>query len=79
MRLRGRTGRDLQNIPLEKINKAVKEMSYPFDTEYNEKKRLVSIYLNPLTIRYFKNVADKHHTKYQRLMRTVLDQYAELH
>ena len=77
-RMRGRTGRDLQNIPVEEVNRVVGRMPYPGSLAFTEKKKLVTLYLNPSTIRFFKKQAEKNHTKYQRLMRAVLGQYSIL-
>ena len=76
--MRGRTGRDLQNIPVEEVNRMVRRMAYPGSLDFAEKKKLVTLYLNPSTIRFFKKQAEKNHTKYQRLMRAVLGQYSIL-
>lgn len=77
--LKGLNGRDLQNIPVDEVVRAVRGMSLPLPDGSAEKKKLVTIYLDPSTIRYFKKAADKHHTKYQRFMRAVLAQYAANH
>ena len=76
--LRGRAGRDLQNIPVEEVNRMIKKMAYPDSLDFAEKKKLVTLYLNPSTIRFFKKQAEKNRTKYQRLIRAVLDQYSIL-
>ena len=78
-KLRGLAGRDLQNIPLDNVNRAVKAISFRGGFNQAERKKLVTMYLNPSTIEYFKKQADKYHTKYQRFMRAVLDQYREFH
>ena len=39
----------------------------------------ITIKLTYETIEFFKEVADKHNTSYQRLIRQVLDEYAALH
>ena len=73
-----RLNRDHQNIPVREIDKVIRQMPYPMGLDPIEKKALVTMYLNQSTIRYFKKQAEKHHTKYQRLMRAVLDRYAAL-
>ena len=74
-----RRTRDWQNIPVEKISRAVKRMPHPIGLVPSEKKGLVTIYLNKATVSYFKKEANKYSTKYQRMMRAVLDRYADLH
>lgn len=74
-----RTNRDWQHIPVEKVSRTVKGMPYPIGLVPSEKKVLVTIYLNQSTIRFFKKEADKYNTKYQRMMRAVLDLYADAH
>jgi len=54
-------------------------MPYPIGLISSDKKVLVTAYLNKSTIDFFKKEADKYHTKYQRMMRAVLDRYAALH
>ena len=75
----GGVSRDWENVPLKKINRSVKGMPYPIGLAPNQKKVLVSIYLNKPTVDLFKKEANKYHTKYQRMMRAVLDRYADLH
>lgn len=70
---------DWQNLPIEKINQTAKRMPYPIGLVSSEKKVLVTIYLNKFTIDFFKKEANRYHTKYQRMMRTVLDLYANAH
>ena len=74
-----RTNRDLQNIPLGKIDRTVKQVDHPIGLIPPEKKVLVTVYLHKSTISFFKKEAGKYHTKYQRMIRAVLDRYAEFH
>jgi len=37
----------------------------------------VTILLSESSVKFFKKVAGKHHTKYQKLIRNLLDKYAE--
>ena len=74
-----RPNRDWENIPLDKIYQTAKRMPYPIGLVSSEKKGLVTIYLNKSTVRFFKKEADRYHTKYQRMMRAVLDIYADAH
>lgn len=76
---RAKTGRDLQNILVGESNRAVREMPYPVGLVSSDTKHRITIYLNKSTVDYFKQQANKHHTKYQRMMRAVLYRYAVLH
>ena len=69
--------RDWQNIPLGRIDRAVKNMPNPIGLLPQEKKILISVYLNESTVRFFKKEANRHHSKYQRMMRAVLERYKE--
>ncbi len=73
-----RLSRDLQNIPIREIDGTVRKMPHLSGFDQDEKKILVTIYLNRSTVRYFKKQADKHHTKYQRLVRAILVRYVAL-
>ncbi len=75
----GRVPRDWQNIPVQKIDRTLKDMPYPIGLVPTEKKVLVSFYLNKSTVRFFKKEADRHHAKYQRMMRAVLERYMHHH
>ena len=39
----------------------------------------ITITLNKSSVEFFKNNAEKHHTKYQKMIRSVLDQYANVY
>ena len=67
--------RDWQNIPIQKINKAVKNMPRPSGLDTQEKKVLVNFYVNQSTVRFFKKEANLYGSKYQRMMRAVLELY----
>ena len=67
--------RDWQNIPVQKINKAVKNMPRPGELDPQAKKVLVNFYVNQSTVRFFKKEANLYGAKYQRMMRAVLELY----
>ena len=69
--------RDWQNIPVQKINKAVKHMPRPSELDTQEKKVLINFYVNQSTVRFFKKEANLHGAKYQRMMRAVLELYKQ--
>ena len=74
-----RRNRDWQNVPLGKIDRSIKGMPHPIGLAPSQKKALVTMYLNKSTVDFFKKEANQCHTKYQRMMRAVLDRYADLH
>lgn len=76
---RTRISRDWENLPIEKINQTARKMGFPIGLVSSEKKVLVTIYLNKFTVDFFKKEARKYNTKYQRMIRTVLDLYAHAH
>ncbi len=49
----------------------------PEDLIVPERSIKVTINLSESSIEYFKKAAKKHHTKYQKLIRILLDKYAE--
>jgi len=51
---RAKTNRDLQNIPVGKIDRAVRRMPYPIGLVSSDQKVLVTTYLNKSTIDFFK-------------------------
>ena len=71
--------KDWRNIPIEKIDRTIKDMPSPIGLAPSEKKVLVSLFLNVSTVRFFKKEADRYHTKYQRMMRAVLERYNHAH
>ena len=71
--------RDWQNIPVERIGKAVKRMPAPAELDPQEKKILVSFYLNRSTLLFFKKEATRQGAKYQRMLRAILELYKQAH
>ncbi len=51
----------------------------PEELSFQEEGVKVTISLSKKSIEFFKNEAAKHHTQYQRMIRRLLDVYAELH
>ena len=74
-----RRTRDWQNIPLGKIDRVVHGMPPPPGLDPQEKKVLISFYLNESTIRFYKKEANRYGTKYQRLLRAILERYKHAH
>jgi len=68
------------DMPVGKI-RVVKDFLPPPEVLFvgvDEKVR-VNIYLSKASIQYFKKQAQKHHTKYQKVIRELLDSYVMQH
>jgi hypothetical protein len=50
----------------------------PSELAFREESVKVTISLSKKSIEFFKSEASKHHTQYQRMIRQLLDTYAEL-
>ena len=60
--------------------KIVKDFLPPPDQlVFKEETVKVTLFLNKASVDFFKSEAKKHHTKYQRMIRNLLDQYAHQH
>ncbi len=70
--------RDKQNVPLKTLRRSVGRISKTQGLDPSDDKKMVTIYLHQSTIRFFKKEASRHRTKYQRLIRAVLDEYRSL-
>ena len=68
------------DMPIGKVT-VVKDFLPPPEVLFaGEKEKVrVNIYLSKASIEYFKTQARKHHTKYQRVIRALLDQYVVRH
>lgn len=51
----------------------------PEDLVFHDEGVKVTIALSKRSVEFFKNEARKHHTQYQRMIRRLLDAYAEHH
>lgn len=58
---------------------ALNQIPSPGELAKREEKLKVTISLSTITIDFFKNEARKHGSKYQKLIRAVLDEYVKQH
>ena len=63
--------------PVGKMKRVDDFLPRPEDLIIPERSVKVTINLSESSIEYFKKAAKKHHTKYQKLIRILLDKYAE--
>ncbi|MGB2600175.1 MAG: CopG family transcriptional regulator [Candidatus Omnitrophota bacterium] len=62
--------------PIGKMTRVKDFLPAPEDLILPEKSVKVTINLSESSIEFFKRLAKKHHTKYQKLIRSLLDKYA---
>ena len=65
------------NMPIGKLTRIKDFLPLPEDLVLTEKTVKVTILLSESSVNSFKKLAKKHHTKYQKLIRNLLDKYAE--
>ena len=63
--------------PVGKVARVKDFLPPPDQLVFPNKTKRVTIYLDISTVTFFKNQAIKHHTKYQRMIRELLDKYAQ--
>ena len=66
-----------KNMPIGKITQIADFLPPPEDLILPERTVKVTILLSESSINSFKELAEKHHTKYQKIIRKLLDKYAE--
>lgn len=59
--------------------KKVKDFLPPPEVLFADEKVRVTVYLSKSSVNYFKRQAQRHHTKYQRMIRELVDHYATAH
>jgi hypothetical protein len=64
--------------PLGEIKIVPDFLPSPAELAYREESVKVTISLSKKSIEFFKTEASKHHTQYQRMIRQLLDAYAEV-
>ena len=64
-------------MPIGKVTEIPDFLPPPEEIILPEKKIKVTILLNEKSISAFKGLAKKHHTKYQKLIRNLIDKYAK--
>ncbi|MBI1870884.1 MAG: CopG family transcriptional regulator [Chlamydiae bacterium] len=63
-------------LPLGKLSRIRDFLPPPSALVLPDRNVKVTISLSELSVKFFKHEANRHHTKYQKLIRKVLDQYA---
>ena len=67
------------NEPLGNLEVVPDFLPRPEDLVFRDEGVKVTIALSKRSVEFFKNEAHKHHTQYQRMIRRLLDCYAEHH
>lgn len=67
------------NEPLGKLEVVPDFLPRPEDLVFREEGVKVTLALSKRSVEFFKTEAQKHHTQYQRMIRRLLDAYAEHH
>ena len=66
-----------KDMPIGKVTEIPDFLPPPEDLIMPEKRIKVTILLSEKSINAFKRLAKKHHTKYQKLIRNLIDKYAK--
>ena len=66
------------DMPIGKIRR-VKDFLPPPEVLFADEKIRITVYLSKSSVNYFKKQAQKHRTKYQRVIRELLDSYVMQH
>ena len=66
------------DMPVGKTRR-VKDILPPPSELFEDEKVRVTVYLSKSSVNYFKKQARKYHTKYQRMIRELVDHYASNH
>ena len=64
------------DMPIGKLTRMKDDLPSPAELAKSMQLVRVTIVLSKPSIDFFKKQAQQHHTKYQRMMREILDQYA---
>ena len=65
------------NMPIGKLKEAKDVLPAPEELASSERTVKVTLRLSADSIKFFKCFAQKHHTKYQKLIRRLVDAYTE--
>ena len=65
-----------ENMPVGKLNRIKDFLPPPSELVISEETVKVTLSLKKTSVIFFKQVARRHHTKYQRMIRELLDKYA---
>ena len=64
-------------MPIGKLTRAKDVLPSPEELMISERTVKVTLRLSEDSIKFFKRYAQKHHTKYQKMIRKVVDAYTE--
>ncbi len=64
-----------KNMPVGKLTRVKDFLPPPDQLIFPEETVKITISLNKSSVEFFKKAAHKHHTKYQKMIREVLDRY----
>jgi len=67
------------DMPIGKLTRVADFLPPPSELVPVEQNVKITILLKKSSVNYFKKQANRYHTKYQKMMREVLDQYAVRH
>jgi len=68
-----------RNMPIGKLTRIDDFLPPPNKLVMPERTRKITLRLSESSINFFKKQAGKYHTKYQKMIRFLLDKYAERH
>ncbi|MBU0709150.1 MAG: CopG family transcriptional regulator [Candidatus Omnitrophica bacterium] len=64
------------DMPIGKLSKVEDFLPPPAELAVPEETTKITIALNKSSVEFFRRQANRHHTKYQRMIRELLDKYA---
>ena len=67
------------NMPVGKLTHVKDDLPPPDQLVMPEKTTKVTLFLSKTSVRFFKRQAARHGTKYQKMIRALVDRYAEHH
>jgi len=67
------------NEPMEKVEIVADFLPPPEELAFKEETVKVTISLSKSSVEYFKKIASKHRTQYQKMIRRLLDEYVIKH
>ena len=68
-----------KNMPAGRMTRIKDVLPSPEELALSDEQVKVTISLSKKSVEYFKNEAKKHHTKYQKMIRRLLDRYTFQH
>jgi len=67
---------DISNMPVGGLKRVKDFLPPPTELAKSEETQKITIALKKSSIEFFKREANRHHTKYQRMIRDLVDRYA---